>query len=135
VLHVSRWAVFVGALALDPVGVRGTVSRTPVPGSLVASHAWLHSGTPDIKAAGALTFTADGLLLVGDSPSSAVFALDVRDAATVVDTINVKGIDELVAARLVPRHPRSRSTTSPFIQSRTLFICPSRADSAQGRDR
>ncbi len=99
-LHVSRWVVFVGALALDPVGVRGTVSTTPVPRSPVASHAWLRAGTPDIKAAGALTFTADGLLLVGDSPSSAVFALDVRDAATVVDTINVKGIDDVVAARL-----------------------------------
>ena len=100
-LYASRLAVLVGALALDPVGVRETASSTPVRRSPVASHAWLRAGTPDIKAAGALTFTADGLLLVGDSPGSAVFALDVRDVATVVvDTINVKGIDELVAARL-----------------------------------
>jgi hypothetical protein len=66
----------------------------------VPVHAWLRAGTPDIKAAGALTFTPDGLLLVGDSPGSAVFALDVRDNAPAIDTINVKGIDDLVAARL-----------------------------------
>lgn len=100
-LRVSRWAVLVGALALDPVDGRGHASRSLVSSlTPVAPHAWLRAGTPDIKAAGALTFTPDGLLLVGDSPGSAVFALDVRDNAAVVDTVNVKGIDDLVAARL-----------------------------------
>ena len=92
----ARWMMLFSAVAI-PVGARGRTSEFPSPAPV---HAWLQIGTPDIKAAGALTFTPDGLLLVGDSPGSAVFAIDVRDAAPAADTATVKRIDELVAARL-----------------------------------
>jgi hypothetical protein len=100
-LRLSRWAIVAGVFAFDPVTVRDAGSPTSVSSSAsTPAHAWLRAGTPDIKAAGTLAFTPDGLLLVGDSPGSAVFALDVRDNGPVVDTVNVKAIDDLVAARL-----------------------------------
>jgi hypothetical protein len=81
---------------------------------------WLKVGTPAIKNAGRLLFTGDGILLVGDSRSSALFALDVRDTAAATDTVTIKDIDQKIAARLgttasgiaindIAVHPRSRA--------------------------
>lgn len=60
----------------------------------------MHEGTPDIKVAGSLAFAPDGTLIVGDSPGSALFALDVHDDAAITDTVGLKGVDVQVAARL-----------------------------------
>lgn len=87
-----------GALLLTGALALGTGGATDPASS------WLHVGTPDLESAGALAFTSDGVLLVGDSRGAAVFALQVREpdgrSAGATDTINVKAIDQKVAARL-----------------------------------
>jgi hypothetical protein len=81
-----------GALALGTGGATDPASS------------WLHVGTPDLKSAGALAFTSDGVLLVGDSRGAAVFALQVQETdrrkAGGADTVSVNAIDQKVAARL-----------------------------------
>lgn len=66
--------------------------------------AWLRAGRPDMKSAGPLVFTPNGILLVGDSRGSAVFALQVPEAGgpgfSAADTVGLTGIDEKIAARL-----------------------------------
>jgi len=46
----------------------------------VAADWGLKTGSPDIKSAGPLAFGPDGVLLVGDTKSAAVFAIDTGDA-------------------------------------------------------
>lgn len=61
----------------------------------------LKSGTPDIKSAGALAFAPEGILLVGDAQSGAIFAIDTGDRKHSGDSaIKVEGIDEKIAAML-----------------------------------
>jgi len=61
----------------------------------------LKSGTPDIKSAGALAFAPEGILLVGDAQSAAIFAIDTGDRKPSGEgAINVEGIDEKIAAML-----------------------------------
>jgi hypothetical protein len=104
---MRRWretgmVAIVGALALAGVGAaRSPVPESRAPAATAAIPGWLRLGAPALRSAGALAFTADGLLLVGDSRGAAVFALDVRDAgAPAGDTVSVQHIDEQVAARL-----------------------------------
>jgi hypothetical protein len=85
---LARWLPL-AAIALVPV------SLLPE-----ASPAWLQVGKPDITTAAALSFTPEGLLLVGDSPAAALFALDVRDTAAAMDTVTVANIDARIAAKL-----------------------------------
>jgi hypothetical protein len=62
----------------------------------------LKPGKADIKFAGALAFGPDGVLFVGDSLGSAVYALDTQDrtpAKTAVE-IDVKDLDRKIAAML-----------------------------------
>jgi hypothetical protein len=61
---------------------------------------WLRPGTPDIREASPITFSPDGLLLLGDSRGSAVFAIRVHERDRVLDTVRVRAIDERVAERL-----------------------------------
>jgi hypothetical protein len=59
-------------------------------------------GTPEIKSISALAFGPDGILLIGDSKSAAVFALDTKDAANVekAPAIEIKNIDQKIAVLL-----------------------------------
>ncbi len=62
----------------------------------------LKPGTPDLKSAGALAFAPDGILLVGDSTSAAVFAFDTGDrpATASVTPIKVEGVGNKIASIL-----------------------------------
>jgi hypothetical protein len=59
----------------------------------------LKAGTPDLKQAGALAFAPEGILLVGDTTSAAVFAIDTGDrpAKAAEGAIKVEGINQKVA--------------------------------------
>ncbi|MCF0039847.1 hypothetical protein [Dyadobacter fanqingshengii] len=62
----------------------------------------LVKGTPEIKSISGLAFGPDGILLVGDSKSATVFAIDTKDAAsaTQAPNIEIKNIDQKIAALL-----------------------------------
>ncbi len=61
----------------------------------------LKSGKPDLKHAGPLAFTPDGVLLVGDSQSAAVFAIATEDSGSSQKTeINIEGINQKIAAMI-----------------------------------
>lgn len=59
-------------------------------------------GTPEIRSISGLAFGPDGVLLVGDSKSATVFAIDTRDAAANGQpaAVEVKNIDQKIAALL-----------------------------------
>lgn len=68
---------------------------------VLAADDGLKPGTPDLKHAGSLAFTPEGVLLVGDSQSAAVFAIATNDASsTSVAEINIAGINEKIAAMI-----------------------------------
>jgi hypothetical protein len=62
----------------------------------------MQQGKPDLKSAGPLAFSPDGILFVGDPKSAAIFAIDVKqtdgDASKV--KLNVEGVDAKVAGAL-----------------------------------
>ena len=75
------------------------LSHTAVAADFTAS---LKAGKADIKFAGALSFGPDGVLFVGDSLGSAVYALDTGDRTPARGPIEVdiKNIDGKIAAML-----------------------------------
>ena len=68
----------------------------------VPTQADLQQGAPDLQEAGPLAFAPEGVLLVGDPQSAAVFAIDTGDkkAGKERASLNVEGIDEKIAAML-----------------------------------
>ncbi len=61
----------------------------------------LQEGTPDIKQAGVLAFAPDGVLLVGDTLSAAVFAIDTGDSqSSESKSVNIEGVNEKIAGML-----------------------------------
>ena len=64
----------------------------------------MQTGKVTLKSAGALAVGPDGVLLVGDSVGAAIYALDVNDrtAANPTGTLEVKGVNEKIAAMLGP---------------------------------
>src|SRR5689334_21852731 len=75
------------------------LSHTAVAADFTAS---LKAGKADIKFAGALAFGPDGVLFVGDSLGSAIYALDTQDRipARGAIEIDVKNLDGKIAAML-----------------------------------
>ncbi len=68
-------------------------------GSLLAQQAAMQKGTPDLQHAGPLAFAPDGVLLVGDSKSAAVFAIATSDNNTQEKAaVNIEGINQKIAA-------------------------------------
>jgi hypothetical protein len=67
-----------------------------------SANAEMTQGKPDIKSAGPLAFSPDGVLFVGDPQGAAVFAIDAKDTAGNPNEaeLNVEGIDGKVAAAL-----------------------------------
>ena len=59
-------------------------------------------GNPEIQSLGVLAFGPENLLLIGDSKSASVFAVDVNDATKAADNepVDVQGIDIKIAAML-----------------------------------
>jgi hypothetical protein len=62
----------------------------------------LKNGTPEIKSINALTFGPDGILFIGDSKSTSVFAIDTKDKTLLEKSpaIEIKNIDQKIAASL-----------------------------------
>ncbi|PSL27381.1 hypothetical protein [Dyadobacter jiangsuensis] len=59
-------------------------------------------GNPEIRSISGLAFGPDGVLLVGDSKSATVFAIDTKDATANANSqpIEIKNIDQKIAALL-----------------------------------
>ncbi|TLV02158.1 hypothetical protein [Dyadobacter luticola] len=59
-------------------------------------------GTPEIKSISALAFGPDGVLLIGDSKSGTVFAMDTKDAVAnnAATPVEIKNIDQKIASLL-----------------------------------
>lgn len=73
-------------------------AATSFPAALTDS---LKAGKADLKSASVLTFGPEGILFVGDSVGAALYALDTGDrAASQSAPVNIKGIDEKIAAML-----------------------------------
>ncbi len=62
----------------------------------------MHQGKPDLKSAGSLAFSPDGILFIGDAKGAAIFAIDTKETSGDPSSveINVEGIDAKVAAAL-----------------------------------
>ena len=74
-----------------------TILTTITTFSIADDH--LKTGTPDLKHAGPLAFTPDGVLLIGDSQSAAIFAIATSDSdAGETAEINIKGVNQKIAA-------------------------------------
>lgn len=59
----------------------------------------LKKGTPDLKSAGPLAFGPDGILLVGDTKSAAIFAIETGDVSgePAKANINIDGLEAKIA--------------------------------------
>ncbi|MBC7903040.1 MAG: hypothetical protein H7Y27_06440, partial [Gemmatimonadaceae bacterium] len=62
----------------------------------------LQKGNPAIKSIGSLSFGPDGVLIIGDSKSAALFAVDTKDrtAPEKAAPVEIQRIDEKIAAAL-----------------------------------
>ena len=71
-----------------------------LPTSLLQADSGLKEGTPDIKHAGPMAFAPHGVLLVGDTLSSAIYAIDTGDDQSVAGerSVNIEGVNEKIAA-------------------------------------
>jgi hypothetical protein len=60
------------------------------------------NGTPSIQSMNALAFGPDGILFIGDSKSTAIFAIDTKDKIAVekATAIEIKNLDQKIAAQL-----------------------------------
>lgn len=89
----------------------------------------LKAGKAEIKFAGALAFGPDGVLFVGDSLGSAVYALDTQDrtaAGKIVD-IDIRDIDVKIAAMLgTPPHELLLNDMAVNPISRNVYLSLSR---------
>jgi hypothetical protein len=61
-----------------------------------------HTGSPEIKSITTLAFGPDGILLIGDSKSASIFAIDTKDISRVEKSpsIEIKNIDQRIAELL-----------------------------------
>lgn len=91
---LSRTRFVLAALAAVAICV-GSLRAAPLTDSL-------KKGTPDIKSAGALAFGTDGVLFVGDSQGSAIFAIDTGDnpAKPAEGAIKIEGLDGKIGSLL-----------------------------------
>ena len=73
-----------------------------MPTALLQADNGLKEGTPDIKQAGSMAFAPDGVLLVGDTLSAAIYAIDTGDsqASSGQKTVNIEGINQKIAAMM-----------------------------------
>jgi hypothetical protein len=92
------------AAAVAATMVVSARSATPgaVPIAAPTLLAGMTPGAPDLKSAGTLAFGPEDVLFIGDSQSSAVFAVDVRDGGkdSGTEPVSLKGIDTKIASLL-----------------------------------
>src|SRR5437762_11193761 len=95
----------------------------------------LKLGKADIKFAGALAFGPDGVLFVGDSLGSAVYAIDTQDRtpAKPGTTINIQDLDRKIAGMLGASADQlllNDMAVNPF--SKNIYVSLSRGRSPTG---
>ena len=73
-----------------------------IPCAYLSADSGMKEGTPDMKHAGAMAFAPHGVLLVGDTVSAAIFAIDTGDnqVATTAASVNIEKVNEKVAAMI-----------------------------------
>ena len=73
-----------------------------IPSAILQADSGLKEGAPDIKHAGPLAFAPHGVLLVGDTLSAAIYAIDTGDDQTTTGakTINIEGVNQKIAAMM-----------------------------------
>jgi hypothetical protein len=100
-----------------------------------AVSAAMTEGAPDIKSVGSLAFGPDGILLVGDSVSGSIFAVDLDDrtpGSSAVE-LQVTDIDEKLAAMLGTTAKNVRihdMAVNPISQNTYLTVSRGRGDEA-----
>jgi hypothetical protein len=92
-LLAAASGLMIGALALAPPQIQ----TASVPAAVDSSRA-----AAKLQPAGALTFSPDGVLFVGDNISGAVFAYSMSEGAvpTKAATLDIEGIDDRIATLL-----------------------------------
>jgi len=64
----------------------------------------------DLKSISAITFSREGILFIGDSKSAMVFAVNTKDKKQQKSSpVEIKNLDQKIAAALAPQHQISRS--------------------------
>ena len=73
-----------------------------MPTAILLADSGMKEGTPDIKLAGPMAFAPHGVLLVGDTLSAAIYAIDTGDdqAATGEKSVNIEGVNQKIAAMM-----------------------------------
>ena len=95
----------------------------------------MKSGTPDIRSLGSLAFGPDGVLLIGDSVSGILFAVDLNDRTPNGEAagLEVTDIDEKLAAMLGTTAKRVRIhdlAVNPISQNTYLTVSRGRGENA-----
>ena len=73
-----------------------------MPTAILLADSGMKEGTPDIKLAGPMAFAPHGVLLVGDTLSAAIYAIDTGDdqVATGEKSVNIEGVNQKIAAMM-----------------------------------
>jgi hypothetical protein len=73
-----------------------------MPAALLQADNGMKEGTPDIKHAGPLAFAPHGVLLVGDTLSAAIYAIDTGDdkVQSGEKSVNIEGVNEKIASMM-----------------------------------
>lgn len=95
----------------------------------------MRSGTPDIRSVGSLAFGPNGVLLIGDSVSGSIFAVDLDDRTPNGEAagLEVTDIDEKLAAMLGTTAKRVRIhdlAVNPISQNTYLTVSRGRGEDA-----
>ena len=130
------------ALRLFPLALLATTPSVSFRASAASRNdnsaiSWLRVGAPNIASADIITFAPDGILMVGDSRSSTVFAVDVHDTGATASPADVSlgDIDSKVAALLgatardisirdMAVHPRSHNVYLAVTRGRDAAARP-----------
>ena len=120
-----------GVVRLLPfVLLTATGARSPS-----SSLSWLRVGAPNISSADIVTFAPDGILMVGDSRSSTVFALNVNDTGTASPADVTLGDIDLKVAALLGTTPRDISIRDMAVHPRShnVYLAVARGRDAAAR--
>jgi hypothetical protein len=73
-----------------------------MPSAFLLADNGLKEGNPDIKHAGPMAFAPHGVLLVGDTLSAAIYAIDTGDdkAVTGEKTVHIAGVNQKIASMI-----------------------------------
>lgn len=85
-------------LGLFSVGVGPALAATATPTTTTTTADLDHTGRPELRSVGPLTFGPSGILFAADSLGASVFAIDTRDTGKIDRPLEVAGLDDKIAA-------------------------------------